>query len=380
MGLSTDILCVNHSLRTLDNQKEVMMQLSPHLEINLGKLEENSRRIVDKCLQRDIEVLGVTKGFSALPRIVKAMIKGGIQELADARLENVIALRQQHFSQNMTLLRIPRLSAVEEVITFTDYSINSELTVVRAISDKASERGINHNIILMIDVGDLREGVLPEDAAALAEKIVRLPGVTLCGIGTNMGCYGGVLPSIDNLNLLLDVKNEIENKVGIHLKMVSGGGTSSLKLVDNGMMPPGINQLRIGEGILLGTDTTHDAVIPWLHQDAFLLRTEVIEMKIKPSIPIGVTGQDSSGNKPVFIDRGLRKRAIVALGKQDVNIEGLIPVDENIHILGGSSDHLIVDVDDAGDRINVGDQVTFRLNYQGLLSSGSSKYIKKVYI
>lgn len=356
------------------------MQVSSHLEINLTKIEENSRRIVEKCALQGVEVLGVTKGFSALPRIVTAMVHGGIKKLADARLENIIALRRQHFSQNMTLLRIPRLSSAEKVIAYTDCSINSELTVIRALSDKATKKGINHNIVLMIDVGDLREGIFPEDAADLAEKTTQLSGVTMCGIGTNMGCYGGVLPTIHNLNLLLDVKKEIESKLGIRLETVSGGGTSSLKLIDSGIMPQGINQLRIGEGILLGTDTTHGEIIPWLHQDAFLLRTEVIEMKIKPSIPIGVTGQDSSGNKPVFVDRGLRKRAIVALGKQDVDIEGLIPADESIHILGGSSDHLIVDVDDAGDRIHVGDQMTFKLNYQGLLSSGSSNYIKKIYI
>jgi predicted amino acid racemase len=183
-----------------------------------------------------------------------------------------------------------------------------------------------------------------------------------------------------NLNLLLDIKKDIESKVGIKLEIISGGGTSSLKLVEDGSMPRGVNQLRIGEGILLGTDTTHGYVVPWLHQDAFLLRTEVIELKTKPSVPIGVTGNDSFGNKPVFVDKGLRKRAIVALGKQDVNIEGLIPLDSTIHIMGASSDHLIVDVTDAAGDISVGDLLTFRLNYQGLLTSCSSRYINKVYI
>lgn len=356
------------------------MNPNPHLEINLRKIEENAGRIVEKCARQGIDVLGVTKGFSALPKIVRAMIRGGVKKLADARLENIISLRKEHFSQNMTLLRIPRLSAVESVIAYTDCSINSEYAVIKALSDKSLKKGINHNIILMIDVGDLREGVLPEDASELAEKIVQLPGVTLCGIGTNMGCYGGILPTMQNLNLLLDIKKDVEKKAGTELKIISGGGTSSLKLVEEGSMPRGINQLRVGEGILLGTDTTHGVEMPWLHQDAFLLRSEVIELKTKPSVPIGVTGRDSFGNTPVFVDNGLRKRAILALGKQDVNFEGLIPADRNVTILGGSSDHMIVDVTDAGDRICVGDQVTFRLNYQGLLTSSGSKYIEKVYV
>jgi predicted amino acid racemase len=356
------------------------MDLSSHLEINLGKIEENAGRIVEKCGNLGIEVLGVTKGFSALPRIVRAMSRGGIKKLADARMENIIALRKQHFAQDITLLRIPRLSSVEKVVSFTDCSINSEYKVIKALAEKASVRGISHKIVLMIDVGDLREGVLPEDAADFAEKIVGLTGVTLAGIGTNMGCYGGILPTMHNLNLLLDIKKDIEKEAGIELAIISGGGTSSLKLVEDGSIPHGVNQLRIGEGILLGTDTTHGYVVPWLHQDAFLLRTEVIELKTKPSMPIGETGNDAFGKKPVFIDKGLRKRAIVALGKQDVNIEGLIPLDSTIHILGGSSDHLIVDVTDAAGDISVGDLLTFRLNYQGLLTSCGSKYVKKVYI
>ncbi|SHI22559.1 Predicted amino acid racemase [Sporobacter termitidis DSM 10068] len=356
------------------------MKHMPCLEINLTKIEENARRTVEKCAGMDIEVLGVTKGFAALPRIVKAMQLGGITKLADSRLEHVIALRKQHFSQSITLLRIPQLSSIDDVLTYTDCSINSEYEVIKALSEKAVTKGIHHDIILMIDVGDLREGVLPEEAADMAVKVAGLPGVIIRGIGTNMGCYGGILPTIRNLNLLLETKREIEEKTGIVIDIVSGGGTSSLKLVESGDMPAGVNQLRVGEGILLGTDTTHDREIPWLHQDAFLLRTEVIEVKTKPSVPIGETGKDAFGNTPVFVDKGLCDRAILALGKQDVNLEGLIPADPNISILGGSSDHLIIDVTNAEDRVKVGDLVTFRLNYQGLLTSSNSKYIKKVYV
>lgn len=356
------------------------MNAASYLEINLNKIEANARRIVEKCSAVGVEVLGVTKGFSALPRIVSAMKRGGIKKLADSRLENIIDLRKLHFSQNMTLLRLPRLSSVDEVITYADCSVNSEYSVIKALSDSAERKGIHHDVILMIDVGDLREGVLPEEAVGLAEKTASLKGVIIRGIGTNMGCYGGILPTQKNLNMLLEIKKEIETKAGVGIDIVSGGGTSSLKLVDDGTMPAGVNQLRIGEGILLGTDTTHNYQIPWLHQDAFLLKTEVIEVKSKPSIPIGETGRDAFGNRPVFEDKGLRIRAILALGKQDVNIEGLIPEDKDISILGASSDHMIIDVTDAQEPVRVGDRITFKLNYQGLLTSCSSKYIRKVYI
>ncbi|MDH7478744.1 MAG: hypothetical protein QHH02_01900 [Syntrophomonadaceae bacterium] len=178
---------------------------------------------------------------------------------------------------------------------------------------------------------------------------------------------------------MLELAEDIENLLGVKLEVISGGGTSSLLLVENGTVPPGINQIRVGEGILLGTDTTHDREISWLHQDAFRLRAEVIELKAKPSIPIGTVGRDAFGNIPSFVDRGIRKRAILALGKQDVPPEGIRPVDENVHILGGSSDHLIVDVTDSERKVEVGSDIAFFPNYPGLLYLSGSRYVKKIF-
>ncbi|NLO49080.1 MAG: alanine/ornithine racemase family PLP-dependent enzyme [Clostridiales bacterium] len=355
------------------------MNSGTYLDINLSKIEENAKRIVERCKPFGIDILGVTKGFTAIPRIVEAMIRGGIDRLADSRMENIISLRKKGFTQSISLLRIPRLSSVKSVVEYADYSVNSELSVIKGLSKAAKAAGKNHKIILMIDVGDLREGVLPEDALDIAKETTALEAITLSGIGTNMGCYGGVLPTIHNLSLLIETAKEVESITGAELEFISGGGTSSLKLIESNEMPAGINQLRIGEGILLGTDTTHDYRIPWLHQDAFLLKTEVIEVKIKPSIPIGKTGRDAFGNIPVFSDNGLRKRAIVALGRQDVNIDGLIPFDPNMIVLGASSDHMVIDITDSEQNIAVGDLITFKLNYQGLLFLCNSKYVSKVF-
>jgi predicted amino acid racemase len=192
-----------------------------------------------------------------------------------------------------------------------------------------------------------------------------------------MGCFGGILPSSKNLGMLVEMGRAVEHQLGIELEIISGGGTSSLFLVENHQVPSRVNQLRIGEGIVLGTDTTNSRKIPWLCHDAFLLRSEVIEVNCKPSIPTGTIGRDSFGNIPEFIDIGIRKRAIVSMGKQDVNIEGISPVDKHLIILGASSDHLIVDITDSKEEIKVGGEIAFSLTYSGLLSVSDSKYVEK---
>lgn len=353
------------------------MQECPVLEVDLNKIAVNAGRVVNKCHAKGIQVVGVTKGFSAMHQIVAALLAGGVEELADARMENIVELRKRNFHNPITLLRIPRLSDVDNVVQYADTSINSEIAVIKALSEAAVRAGKMHNILLMVDVGDLREGVLKENVLDTVARISGLPGVELIGLGTNMGCFGGILPSVRNLGILSVLGHAVERRLGHGLEVISGGGTSSLLLVENDSIPAGINQLRIGEGILLGTDTTNSRSIPWLYQDAFCLRAEVIEVKEKPSVPIGEIGKDAFGHVPQFIDRGIRKRAIVALGKQDVYIEGIFPLAEKVKILGASSDHTILDITDAGQKIVLGDEIRFGLTYPGLLSASDSRYVGK---
>lgn len=353
--------------------------MSPALEINLDKIKYNTAAVVERCRQKDISVLGVTKGFSAHSRIVRAMVEGGVDGLADARMENIIEMRDAGFHLSITLLRIPQLSDVQNVVLYADASINSEISVMEALGAAAMQRGRIHQIILMIDVGDLREGVLKESALRVARRVSKVPGISLVGLGTNMGCFGGVLPSTMNLGLLVELTRSIEERLDSRLSVVSGGGTSSLLMVETGEIPAGINQLRIGEGILLGTDTTNQRLIPGLYTDAFLLRAEVIELKSKPSVPIGEIGRDAFGNTPQFADIGKRKRAILALGRQDVTLEGIMPTDSGVTVLGASSDHLILDVTDSNQVIKVGSELSFHLSYAGLLSASQSRYITKIF-
>ena len=89
---------------------------------------------------------------------------------------------------------------------------------------------------------------------------------------------------------------------------------------------------------------------------------------------------DAFCEKPSFKDNGIIKRAILAIGKQDISIKGLIPVDERINILGGSSDHLILDITHASNKYEVGDIVDFRVDYGCLLVAMTSPYIAKYYL
>ncbi len=349
----------------------------PRVEISLDKIEHNSRKLVAMCSKHDITIVGVTKVFCAYPEVVKVMVKGGISVLADSRIENFEKIKDIDLPK--LLLRLPMISQAKKVVELTDISLNSEINAIRTLSEAASNINKVHKIILMVDLGDLREGIFEEkEVFETVEEIIKLNGIELVGIGTNLTCYGGVIPRYENLGKLTDLKNRLEEKYDINLNIVSGGNSSSIHLIQSGKIPEGINQLRLGESIVLGRETAFGENIEDTYDDCFKLIAEIVEIKEKPSIPIGEIGMNAFGKVPTFDDKGIRRRAICAVGKQDIDIDDVILEDKNVSILGASSDHFILDITESNNEYKVGDKVSFKLTYGGILSTMTSEYIEKI--
>ncbi|MCK5768276.1 MAG: alanine/ornithine racemase family PLP-dependent enzyme [Candidatus Atribacteria bacterium] len=355
------------------------MKNNPRVDIYLDKIVNNTKEIIKKCAKKEIEVIGITKGCSGDEQVAKAMIEGGIKTLGDSRIENIKKLKESGIKSEMMLIRIPMQSEIKKMIKYVDISLNSELSTIEKISNLAQEMNIEHKIILMIDMGDLREGIIPEEATNIVRKIIKLPHIKLMGIGANFCCVSGVMPTAENLGRLVMLAKEIEEKLKINIKIISGGSTSVLKLVEDNLIPPHINQLRIGIGILLGQDDVRLQNLKGTYQDTFILTAEIVELKLKPSLPIGTIGRDAFGQVPVFKDLGLRKRAILAIGKQDIHLNSLIPLKKGIEIIAASSDHLLIDVTDFTEKKEIGDEIQFKLNYPALLAVTTSKYVKRYY-
>jgi ornithine racemase len=353
------------------------MRKNPRITFDLKKLHHNVTTIYSLCAAKGIDVVGVTKGFSAIPEIARVMVEGGINTLGDSRLENIAALKDAGVNASMMLIRIPMLHEADLVVKLAHCSLNSEITTIKKLSQVAIKQGMIHDIILMVDQGDLREGFLPEDTLDAVKEIIPLKGVHLKGLANNFNCINGVDPTVEKLMELITLSSRIEQELGIKLDILSGGNTTSLMLVVNGTIPEGVNQLRIGEGILLG----HDIISSNLentHQDAIIISGEIIELKWKESVPTGSITKTSFGEVPTFTAGGIRKRAILALGKQDIYPEHMAPREKNITIIAASSDHLVVDVTESDRSWQVGDEIHFIPTYPGILSATTSRYVSVI--
>ena len=347
---------------------------APRLEINLDKIHHNARALVESLARRSISVTGVTKAMLGSPDIAQTLLDAGTTAVGDSRIENIQAMRCSRVPAPMMLIRSPMLSQVNQVVRHCDTSFNTELEVLSALSSAATEAGKTHGVVLMVELGDLREGVMPGDLENTVRETLRFPNIALRGIGTNLACHSGVVPDAKNMAELSALADSIEASFGLSLGIVSGGNSGSLEWALGCSDTGRINNLRLGESILLGRESLRRSPLDGLHTDAVTLVAEVIELKVKPSQPRGTVEQTAFGERPPATDRGFIPRAILAIGHQDTDPYGLCPP-PGITVLGASSDHLVTD--SSGYRLDVGSEVTFELNYSALVRAMTSPFVAK---
>ena len=347
---------------------------APRLEIDLGKIRYNARFLVDLLGGRGISVSAVTKAVLGLPSVAKELLAAGVSGLADSRIENIQTMRRAEIRASMTLIRSPMISQAELVVKNTDISLNTELDVISELSKAAQASGRTHGVLLMVELGDLREGIMPADLENVVRRTLGFPNITLKGIGSNLACRCGVAPDAENMAELSALANAIDASFGSVLPIISGGNSSTLNWVLDGSDIGRVNNLRLGEAILLGCEPLHRQPIEGLHTDAITLVAEVIESKIKPSQPWGTIEETAFGAAPSTPDSGSISQTILALGHMDTDPQGLIPP-SGIKILGSSSDHIIVD--SGRDCLPIGAEISFQLNYSALIRTMASPFVTK---
>ena len=402
------------------------MHKFPELVIDKGKLADNIKEVTSRCRARGISVAGVVKGMNGLPELIKVYAASDVTMIGSSRIEQIIdaveigkadpALRKPTM-----MIRIPMLSEVPEIVKYCDYSLESEDAVLRALNEEVLKQAggragkelslkstsdiqngrafKRHKVVLMAEMGDLREGYVGDDLVRAALMVENdLDGLELAGVGMNVGCFGSILPVREKLDEFVRKAEAVEAAIGRRLEIISGGATSTLMRVLDGDIPERINHLRIGEGILLAHDLPlfYGCDMSFLHQDVFRLRMEVVEVKLKPTYPQGEIGRDAFGREPEYIDRGDRMRAICACGKVDYgSIEDIFPLRAGIEVIGASSDHTLLDVEDLfraqdpdkdaedfDDRkapLRAGDVLDFAIDYASMVYVTSSRNIHIVY-
>src|SRR5690554_2937886 len=321
-----------------------------------------------------------TKLFCGYRDFLTEVINLGIGEVHDSRISNLQVVKEIDPETLTIYIKPPPKDIVKDVIEYADISLNTELATLHDLSAEAERQGVIHKVIIMIELGDLREGVMRDDLIDFYEQVFRLPGIRVIGLGTNLNCLHGVMPDSDKLIQLSLYKQIIELRFKKKIPLVSGGTTVTIPLLLRNQLPDGINHFRVGEALFFGKNLFTDGIIEGMSDQVMELYSQIIEISEKPVLPMGEFGVNPQG-KTVQVDEGdygkTSYRAIIDIGVLDIQPDYLIPVDDNIKITDASSDMLVLDVGENQQEYKVGDMIRFKLKYMGALGLMSSDYIEK---
>ncbi|MEX1025770.1 MAG: alanine racemase [Planctomycetota bacterium] len=353
------------------------------LTIDLEALRHNIR-VIDGWVQaHEASWTLAVKVLCGHEPTLRALQTMGVRSMADSRMGNLATIDTLPGDVETWYLRLPHLSAVPEVVRLSDVSLNSETRVIEAIDAEAGRQGKLHRIIIMLELGDLREGVLPGSLVHFYEHIFKLPNIEVIGIGSNLGCLSGAIPSVDQFAQLSLYHELLELKFGRSLPLISAGTSATLPLLRDGSLPRTINHFRIGDAAFLGSDLISGGTLAGLRDDAITLEVEVAEMKEKSLRPMGET-TDMTPFEALgvpTVDPGQRgHRAVVTIGQLDTAVGGLKPLEEDYVIVGASSDLSVVNLGDNPHDVGVGDTIRFRPSYGAFVRLMMDKYIDKVLV
>lgn len=351
-----------------------------YLTLDRKKLRENYN-FLDQLFQKNkIEWAVVSKILCGNESYINELIACGTKEICDSRISNLAKVKSVNPEVQTVYIKPPAISHIPKVIKYADASFNTEFNTIKALSKEAKKQGKTHKIIIMIELGDLREGIMGEHLIDFYAKIFELPNIKVTGIGSNLNCLHGVMPSEDKLIQLSLYEQLIEAKFGKKIPWVTGGTSVTIPLLFKKQIPEGINHFRVGETLYFGNNLFNGSVIEGMHGDVFKLYAEIIEITEKPKVPIGQLDSNPSGD--VFeIDENdygkTSQRAIIDIGLLDISPDFLIPEDGKLDISGASSDMLILDLESTSKSYKVGDVIPFKLKYMGALRVLNSNYIEK---
>ena len=365
--------------------KTVDQRQYPVLDVNLDAMRTNAQVFCDLCAKNNISVAGIVKFSDCDLQIAKAYLQGGCAQLGVSRAKHLQALKESFPAAETLLTRCPTRGDMEACARYADLTLIADAGALSALDTEAAKWGTHPGVILMLDVGDLREGVdnIPE-LVALAKLCESLPNLRLRGVGTNLACMNGVLPTYENLSFLVEGAEAVEEAIGRQLEIISGGSSINLLLLKDGVssMPPRVNHLRIGGSIAnpMNIRTNRGVTFPGLREDTITLTAEIIEIHEKASAPKQCSTKNWAGETVAREDKGRRMRAILALGSQDISTAStLIPVEAGVEIVGCSSDHTIVDVTDCARTLRSGDTLTFQVRYANMLYAFSGDHVHIAY-
>lgn len=350
------------------------------ITLEASKLKANFDYLNTLFKKYDIQWSVVSKLLSGNKMYLTELLKLDIKQVCDSRVSNLKMIKSINPQVETIYIKPPAKRSIAHIVRYADISMNTEIKTIQWLSEEAQKQNKVHKIIIMIELGELREGVMGDEFMNFYEQVFKLKNISVVGIGSNLSCLYGVLPNHDKLIQLSLYEQLVEARFDRQIPYVSGGSSVTIPLLLQNLLPKGVNHFRVGETLFLGTDVYNDVPLEHMQSDVFRLYSEIIELIEKPMMPTGETATNVDGLSFEIIEELVGKttyRAIIDIGLLDVDRKHIDPVDDEISFLGASSDMLVIDLGENHKGYKVGDLIEFTMSYMGVLRIINSKYIDK---
>ena len=348
--------------------------------LNRKSLAHNFEYLRKLFEEHNIEWGIVTKLLCGNNKFLQEIIQLGARELLDSRISNLKKIKMIDPAVRTIYIKPPPHRSLKNVVKYADVSFNTDYETMKLLSEEAHNQNKVHQVIIMIEMGDLREGVMGENLINFYERVFELPNIEIIGFGTNLNCLYGVMPSPDKLIQLNLYKQIIELKFNKKIPLISGGSSVTLPMLLKKQLPKNVNHFRIGETLYFGNNLITGKIIKGMRDDVISFYAEIIELIEKPLVPEGELGDNPSGERFEVDPKDYGKkawRALLDVGLLELSPDFLEPFDNKIKMAGGSSDMLVIDLGKNPKKYKVGDYVKFKLKYMGALGLFNSDYVRK---
>lgn len=363
------------------------------LIIYKDRIKENIVTLGNYFKEKNVKWSLITKVFSGNKKFLRNILSKDIIQLinsvGDSRLSSLQNLREVNPEMHTIYIKPPALIYADEVVEYASISLNSSLDTIKKLNEAAKKVGKVHEIIIMIEIGELREGVNIDDTVQFYESAAKLPNIKVSGIGSNLGCMYGIEPSQDKFETLVELKRIIEKKFNVQLELISAGTSITLPLLEDGSLDSKINHFRVGEAPFFGLSPLKNERFLNLHTDTFSFNANIIELEEKKIVPEGTMSDANIGDFAEFDDASPDKvthKAILDFGIIDVDPDNLsLAVHKDIKFVGITSDMTVIDIgdnqnEDGSQKFKIGDTISFNVNYMAVCRLLNSKFVSKKYV
>lgn len=361
------------------------------LIISTKKIQNNIKYLSEYFESNNIKWSLVTKVFSGDKEFLKSVLTDdvikNIDSIGDSRLTSLKNLKEVNSGMRTIYIKPPAKIYIDEIVKYADVSLNSSFSTIKALNEAAKKINKVHQVIIMIELGELREGVNRTEIMDFYETVFQLSNIEIIGIGSNLGCMYGVEPTYDKLLQLSLYKELISAKFNKKLRYVSGGTSITLPLIENNSIPKDINHFRVGEAAFFGRSPLDDKPFKELSIDAFDFTANIIELEEKEIVPDGILNSGNVGHSADFSQEdiaGTSTKAILDFGLLDVSQDDIEFIDKDLEYVGITSDMLVIDIGEnktkeGKKKYKIGDKIHFKPNYMAVARLLNSKFIDKKY-